>query len=65
MVPGLPASGINQSSPMPPQSQAQAMGGPVQVSSDASPFQPGHTRQASAPSDPAMHDRVDAVMGDK
>jgi hypothetical protein len=65
MSPGLAASGLSQSSPMAPQPQAQAMGGPVQVSSDASPFKPGHTRQPSAPSDPAMHDRVDAVMGGK
>jgi hypothetical protein len=65
MSPGLAASGLSQSSPMAQQLQVQAMGGPVQVSSDASPFKPGHTRQPSAPSDPAMHDRVDAVMGGK
>lgn len=62
--PGFAAPSTGQPSSM-PAPQPQATGGHVRVSSEAAPVRSGETHQPSVPSDPAVHDRVDAVMGGK
>lgn len=51
--------------PMPPQVQAQTIAEPTQASSVPAPAESIGVHQPNAPSDPATHDRVDAVMGGK
>lgn len=65
---GIAASNTGHPTSIPPpqtQAHAQTMGGPVRVSSEAAPVRPGDTHQPRVLADPAVHDRVDAVMGGK
>ena len=67
VTPALATNTIGIPSPMPPHAQAQAQttAEPTQTSSAPAPAGTVDAGQPSVPSDPVMHDRVDAVMGGK
>ena len=58
-------STVGNPSPMPPHAQAQTTAEPTQTSSAPASAGTVDAGQPSVPSDPVMHDRVDAVMGGK
>ena len=65
VTPGPAANTTGNPSSMPPQVQAQTTAEPTQTSSAPAPAETVDVPQPNAPSDPAVHDRVDAVMGGK
>jgi cell division septation protein DedD len=65
VTPAPIANTTGNPSPMPPQAQEQTTAEPNQTSSAPAPTEIVDTAQTSVPSDPAVHERVDAVMGGK
>lgn len=65
VTPAPAANTTGNPSSMHPQVQGQKTAEPTQVSSTSAPAEIVEVGQPSVPSDPAVHDHVDAVMGGK